>query len=186
MSAQYEAIPAACADQNEMTDMDHNEKAPPAAINKAPLTDEEDIEFAHFHQLSAFDKLWVSTKASALLCSLVVIFGGGGMYFTSDYVNCDNNSPYARALISGLYAMVLCTYAWICAYRLRKSEQALNAPNSLSLEAKHRRRQRIPAFMASTAAAQYLAALTYGLIAYRTSGGPLGVNVVSIAAAAGL
>jgi hypothetical protein len=184
MSAQYEAIPMPPSTQSNMNDMDHNEKASPAPSNKTPLTDEEDIKLSHFCQLSAFDKLWFSTKASAFLCSLVVIFGGGGMYFTSDYVNCDNNSPYSRALISGIYAMVLCMYAWLSAYMLRKSEQALNAPNTLSLEARHRRRQRIPDFMASTAAAQYLAALAYGLAAYRTSRGPLGVNVVSVAAAA--
>jgi lysozyme family protein len=186
MSAKYEPIPAAFADQNDMNDMNHNEKAQPAPSNEAPLTDTDDIKAAHFHQLSAFEKLWVSTQASALFCSFVLIIGGGGMYFTSDYVNCDNNSPYSRALMSGMYAMLLCMYAWLCAYRLRKTEQALNAPNTLSLEAKYRRRQRIPAFMASTAAAQYLAALTYGLTAYRTSRGPLDFNVVSVAAAIGL
>jgi hypothetical protein len=186
MSAHYEPIPVVFADQNDSNDMDHNEKAQPAPSNEAPLTDTEEIKAAHFHQLSAFDKLWVSTQASALFCSFVLIIGGGGMYFTSDYVNCDNNSPYSRALMSGMYAMLLCMYAWLCTYQLRKTDQALDVPNTLSLEAKHRRRQRIPVFMASTAVAQYLAALTYALAAYRTSRGPLGVNVVSVAAATGL
>lgn len=185
--AQGSIDPITSNDQSEMDAHDFNEKTSSAPQPEAPSTEkEDDIKFAHFHELSRPDKLWVSTQASAFLCSVAIIFGGGGMYFTTDLVNCDDHNPYSQALVSGLYAMVLSMYAWLATWTLRRLDQKLNAPNFLSLGARQRRKQRIPIFLAFAASGQYLAALIHGLVAYRTSRAPLGWNPVYIVASIGM
>lgn len=184
--AQGSIDPITHNEQHEMDAPNFIEKTPSAPQPEASSTEkEDDVKLAHFHELSPFDKLWVSTQVSAFVCSLAIILGGGGMYFTTDLVNCDGHSPYSQALVSGLYAMVLGMYAWLSAWMLRRTDQKLNVQNSLSLAARQRRRQRIPIFLAFAASGQYVAALIHGLVAYRTSRAPLGWNPVYIVATIG-
>lgn len=174
-----------CKDETKHGTLEYNEKAPPAPESKSPVNDTKDMTLARFRALSTFDKLWVLTQALALLCCFLVAVGGGCAYFTSDLVNCDGNSPYSQALFSGLQATLLCINGWLYAYHLRRAGKDLNSPDTLSLQARRRRRQRIPLLLAFVAVGQYLAAVAVGLVAHRTSRAPLGLGFVCIVASVG-
>lgn len=104
----------------------------------------------------------------------------------SDYVNCDGYSPYSQALLSGMYAMLLCMNSYLYAQHLRDAGKELDSPNTLSPQARQTRRQRIPVMLCALAAGQYIAAVASGLAAYRTSRAPLNVGFVSVAAFVGM
>lgn len=104
----------------------------------------------------------------------------------SDYVDCDGNSPYSQALLSGLYAMLLCMNGYLYAHHLREAGLELDSSTTLSPITRHTRRQRIPILLSGLALGQYLAAVTTGLAAYRTSRAPLDVGFVSVAAFVGM
>lgn len=163
-----------------------NEKMPPTPQSDAPVTDTNELTLARFRKQSAFGKLWVSAHGLVTACSFCVAIGSACFYFASKVHDCDGYSPYSRAFLSGLAALFLCLYAWFHSYQLRRLAKALNGDNTWSLQARQTRRQRIPIFLAITAAFQYLAALAQGSVAYRTSRAPMGLGFLNILAAVGM
>jgi len=172
--------------QSEMEPTYQNEKAPPDAPINSPAQDTNETTLARFRNLSTFDKLWHLTQVPALLSCVLLVIGSSIAYFMSDYVNCDGNSPYSQALLSGMYAMLLCMNAYLYAHHLREAGKELDGSNTLSPQARHTRRQRIPIWLSGLAAGQYLAAVANGLAAYRTSRAPLDVGFVCVAAFIGM
>lgn len=172
--------------QSEMEPTDHNEKALPNASSNATAQDTNQTALARFRNLSTFDKLWHLTQVPALLSCFLIVISSGCAYFMSDDVNCDGNSPYSQALLSGMYAMLLCMNAYLYAHHLRDAGKELDGSNTLSPQAKQTRRRRIPVFLSGLAAGQYLAAVANGLAAYRTSRAPLDVGFVCAAAFVGM
>ena len=172
--------------QSGMEPMDHNEKAASAAQSNPPVQEPKESTLTHFWHLSTFDKLWHMTQVPAVMSCLLVVIGSSCAYFMSEYVNCDGNSPYSQAFLSGLYAMLLCMNSYLYAHHLREAGKELDGPNNLSPQAKQTRRQRIPVMLSGLAAGQYIAAIASGLVAYRTSRAPLDVGFVCIAAVIGM
>jgi hypothetical protein len=173
-------------DQSKMEPFDYNEKAPLDVRSDPPSEDSNQTTLARFWHSSTFDKLWVLTHVPALFSCCLVVIGSSGAYFMSDYVNCDGNNPYSQALLSGMYAMLLCMNACLYAHHLREAGKELDGSNTLSPQARLTRRRRMPVLLLALAAGQYLAALASGLVAYRTSRAPLGVGFVGVVAFIGM
>jgi hypothetical protein len=171
--------------RNEMDSTVCNEKPPTDAPSNPPAQDRNETPLAHFRSLSMFDELWHLTQVPALLFCVLLVIGSSIAYFMSDYVNCDGNSPYSQALLSGIYAMLLCMNAYLYAHHLREAGKELDGSNTLSPQARQTRRQRIPIWLSGLAVGQYLAAVANGLAAYRTSRAPLNVGFVCVAAFVG-
>jgi hypothetical protein len=163
------------------------ETAQPAAPqDNPPIHDAKELTLARFRQQSIPDKLWVLTQAAALLFCLIVTIISGCAYFPSDFKNCDDNNPYAQAFLSGMYSTLLCMMAWTYAYSLRRAGKELVNSHALSFQTRQRRRQRIPILLNVVAMGQFLAAVSNGLAAYRTSRAPLNVGFTSLAALVGM
>lgn len=130
-----------------------------------------------------FENVWEFTHFYTLPCSVCVVIVSSGVFLISDYVDCDGNSPYGQAALSGLYTFALFVYLWISAANLLTASKDLDRRSPWSLKTKHRRRQRVSFWLAIVACGQYLAAITFGLSAYRTFRAPLGLlGLVPIAA----
>lgn len=172
--------------QSKLNPTDHSEKASQAAQSNPPVQESRESALIHFWRSSTFDKLWHLTQTPALLSCFLVVIGSSCAYFMSDYVNCDGRSPYSQAFLSGLYAMLLSMNAYLCAHHLREAGKELDSSSTLSSQARQTRRQRIPILLSGLALGQYLAAVTAGLAAYRTSRAPLDVGFVSMAAFVGM
>jgi hypothetical protein len=169
-----------------MEQMGYNEKASPAVQSNAPVQESKESAVKQFWYSSTSDKLWHLTQVPALLSCILLVVGSSCAYFMSDYVNCDGYSPYSQALLSGMYAMLLCMNSYLYAHHLRDAGKELDSPNTLSPQARQTRRQRIPVMLCALAAGQYIAAVASGLAAYRTSRAPLNVGFVSVAASIGM
>lgn len=169
-----------------MESMDHNEKASPAAQSDPPVQAFKESAVKQFWHSSTSDKIWHLTQVPALVSCIVVVIAGGCAYFTSDYVDCDGYSPYSRAFLSGMYAMLLCMNSYLYAHHLRDAGKELDSPNILSPRARQTRRKRIPILLSVIAVGQYIAAVVSGLAAYRTSRAPLNVGFVSVASFIGM
>lgn len=169
-----------------MEPMDYNEKAASAVQSNPPEQESKESALTQFWHLSTFDKLWHMTQVPAVVSCLLVVIGSSCAYFMSEYVNCDGNSPYSQAFLSGLYAMLLCMNSYLYAHHLREAGKELDSSNTLSPQARQTRRRRIPVMLSGLAAGQYIAAVASGLIAYRTSRAPLDVGFVCIAAIIGM
>ena len=165
--------------------LDDSEKSSPTPQNVSRIPNSKDLTLTRLRQLPASDRLWILTQAMALLCSLLVTIASGCAYYTSDFKNCDNINPYAQAFMSCIYTTLLCIISWHYAYLLRAAARDIVSLHTLSLQAKQKRRQRIPILLNAVATGQYLAALTNGLAAYRTSRVPLGVGSVCLVASVG-
>ena len=163
-----------------------NEKASPAVQSNPPSQDPTQTAFARFRQSSSSDRLWHLTQVPALFFSFLVIISSSFAYFTSEAMNCDGNSPYSQALLSGVYALLLCLNSYLYGHRLREAGKELDSSNTLSPQARQTRRQRLPVLLAGLAGGQYLAAVAVGLAAYRTSRAPLEVGFVCVAAFVGM
>ena len=161
---------------------DYNEKASPAAQGNPPVQEPKESALARFWHSSTPDKIWHLTQVPALFSSIVLVIGSSSAYFMSDDVNCDGKSPYSRALLSGMYAMLLCMNSYLYAHQLREAGKELDSPNAFSPPARHLRRKRIPIMLSVLAAGQYLAAVATGLAAYRTSRAPLDIGFVCVTA----
>ena len=172
--------------QSDMDPASLNEKTPTAPKDNPPIHDTKELTLARFRQQSPSDKLWVLTQAAALLCCLLVTIISACAYFTSDFKDCDNNSPYGQAFLSGTYSTLLCMMAWTYSYQLRRTGKELVSSHALSLETKQRRSQRIPILLNVISIGQFLAALSNGLAAYRTSRAPLSVGFACVAALIGV
>ena len=165
----------------------YNEKASsPAVQSNPPSQDPTETAFARFQHSSTSDKLWHSTQVPAVFSSLLVIFSSSYAYFTSEATNCDGNSPYSQALLSGVYALLLCLNSYLYTHRLREAGEELDSSNTLSPQTRQTRRRRIPVLLAGLAGGQYLAAVAVGLAAYRTLRAPLEVGSVCVAAFVGM
>lgn len=178
------------ADHNfaNMDFAESNEKSPSAPQSHAPpyMADTTKLPLPTPLKQSKFDNLWHGMHICAMACSVLVILSSACLYFTSDVHDCDNYSPYSRALLSGLAALGLSAYAYLCAYQSRETSRTLDGSISWSSQARQRRRQRIPIFFVITVAGQCLAALALGMAAYRTSRAPLGLGIVNVLAAVGM
>jgi hypothetical protein len=172
--------------QSETEPMDYSEKAAPAVQSVPPVQESKDSTLTHFWHLSTFDKLWHLTQVPAMISCFLVVIGSSRAYFMSEYVNCDGNSPYSQAFLSGLYAMLLCMNSYLYAHHLREAGKELDSSNTLSPQARQTRRQRIPAMLSGLAAGQYLAAVATGLATYRTSRAPLDVGFVWVVSSVGM
>lgn len=122
-----------------------------------------------------FDNLWESTHFYTLPLSALVVMTSSGVFLISDYVDCDGHSPYGQAALSGLYTFALFVYMWIYAANLLTVSKELERRISWSLEVKQRRRRRVSFWLAIVACGQYLAAVAFGLSAFRTFRAPLGL-----------
>ena len=163
-----------------------SEEAPRAHQDNPPIHDIKELTLARFQQQSPSDQLWVLTQAAALLSCLLVIIISGCAYFTSNFKNCDDNNPYAQAFLSGLQAMLLCMMAWTYAYQLRRAGKEYLNSHALSFQTRQRRRQRVPILLHVVAIGQFLAAVSNGLAAYRTSRAPLSIGITCVAASVGV
>jgi hypothetical protein len=168
-----------------MDSTDYNEKVSTDAPSNPPAQDTNETTLAGFRNLSTFDKLWHLTQVPVLLSCVLLVTGSSIAYFMSDYVDCDGNSPYSQALLSGMYAMLLCMNSYLYAHHLREAGKELEGSNTHSPQARQTRRQRIPIMLSGLAVGQYLAAVANGLAAYRTSRAPLNVGFVCVAAFVG-
>lgn len=169
-----------------MEPMGYNEKASLAVQSNAPVQESKESAVKQFWYSSTSDKLWHLTQVPALLSCILLVIGSSCAYFMSDYVNCDGYSPYSQALLSGMYAMLLCMNSYLYAHHLRDAGKELDSPSALSPQTRQTRRQRIPVMLSALAAGQYIAAVASGLAAYRTSRAPLNVGFVSVAAFVGM
>ncbi|GAB7336253.1 hypothetical protein MBLNU13_g09012t1 [Cladosporium sp. NU13] len=169
-----------------MEPMYHKEKASPAIQSNPPTQEPKKSAFAQSWNSSTSDKLWHLTQVPALLSCVLLVIGSSCAYFMSDYVNCDGYNPYSQALMSGMYAMLLCMNSYLYAHHLREAGKELDSPNTLSPQARQTRRRRIPVLLSALAVGQYIAAVASGLAAHRTSRAPLNVGFVSVAAFIGM
>ena len=125
-----------------MEPMGYNEKASPAVQSNAPVQESKESAVKQFWYSSTSDKLWHLTQVPALLYCILLVICSSCAYFMSDYVNCDGYSPYSQALLSGMYAMLLCMNSYLYAHHLRDDGKELDSPNALSPQTRRTRRQR--------------------------------------------
>lgn len=171
---------------SKMEPTDHNEKASPSVQSNPPVQKSKMSVVKHFWHAPTSDKLWHLSQVPALLSCILVVISSGYAYFMSDYVNCDGESPYSQAYLSGMYAMLLCVNSYLHAHHLRDAGKELDRSNTLSPQARQTRRHRIPVMLSALAVGQYIAVVASGLSAYRTSRAPLDVGFTCVAAFIGM
>lgn len=131
---------------------------------------------------SRLAKQWKLAQISASIACYFLFVISVQAFWTSEYRDCDNDSPFGQAYRAGLYSGLICIFAHATTHGTWADSAKVGTNVALTVKAKERRIVRMPMVVRTTACFQVMGATMNALAAYRTSRAPLESILVPVVA----